>query len=89
MNGADLAEDASVVDEAAEYIRPVSCVTKHRFNKLKSHVNATGELQGSRLDLLPSVLASDISLNEGRLDAVALANKIVRVRLSLLESLRR
>jgi len=62
---------------------------QHRINKLDSHVNATRELQSSRLDLLPSVFTSDISLNEDRLDAVALANKILRVRFSLLESLRR
>jgi hypothetical protein len=62
---------------------------QHRINKLDSHVDATRELQSSRLDLLPSVFTSDISLNEDRLDAVALANKIVCVRLSLLESLQR
>lgn len=54
---------------------------------LDSHVDTTGKLESSGLDLLPSLLASDISPDEGRLDAVTLADEVVRVRLSLLESL--
>lgn len=65
MERADLAENASVVDEAIQQIRPVSDGLMIVTQELYLHVNATSQLESRRLDLLPSLLACNISLDKG------------------------